>query len=94
MIENILSELPDWNGYFYRTGSGNEIDLILTKGKNKVAVEFKSSTAPIVSKGFYSALHDLKANKAFVISPIKDIYQLKKNIYVAGLEKFLERMNA
>lgn len=93
MIENILSELPDWKGYFYRTGSGNEIDLILTKGRNKIAVEFKSSLTPTVSKGFYLALQDLKINKAFIISPIKEIYQFKKNIYITNLENFLKQMN-
>ena len=49
--------------------------------------------APIISKGFYTALRDLKINRAFIISPIKEIYQLKKNIYAASLENFLEYIN-
>ncbi|MEA2113421.1 MAG: ATP-binding protein [Patescibacteria group bacterium] len=93
MIENILSELYDWSGYFYRTSSGNEIDLILTKGKKKIAIEFKSSTAPTISRGFYIAAQDLKIDYSFIISPIKEMYQLKKNIYIANLESFLEYVN-
>ncbi|MEA1937055.1 MAG: ATP-binding protein [Patescibacteria group bacterium] len=92
MIENILSELPEWKGYFYRTSSGSEINLILTKGGKKIAVEFKSSTAPVVSRGFYLALQDLKIEKAFIISPVVGTYQLKENIYVTNLEEFLEMM--
>ena len=90
MIENILSELPNWNGYFYRTSSGNEIDLILTKGKNKIAIEFKSSSAPIASKGFYVALKDLNIKNAFIIAPVNDLYEIKQNIKISSLDKFLE----
>ncbi len=90
MIENILTELPEWNGYFYRTRSGNEIDLILVKGKTKIAIEFKLSTAPIVSKGFYLAIKDLNITKAFIISPINDMFQINKNVYIAGLRAFLD----
>ncbi|HHJ53523.1 MAG TPA: ATP-binding protein, partial [Caldithrix abyssi] len=31
-LENILSELSDWQGNFYRASGGAEIDLILSKG--------------------------------------------------------------
>lgn len=92
MVENILSELSDWNGNFYRTGSGNEIDMILTKGQHKIAVEFKASAAPHISKGFYSALQDLKINKSFIVSPINEIYLLNKNVYISGLEQFLKHI--
>ena len=51
-VENILAEFPAWDGYFYRTASGTGIDLVLEKGKRKVAVEFKASPAPAVSDGF------------------------------------------
>ena len=89
IIENIITELPDWKGYFYRTSSGNEIDLILVKGKTKIAIECKSTTAPIVSKGFYLALQDLKIKKAFIIAPVNTMYEINKDVYVVNLQKFL-----
>ena len=48
MIENILSEAKDWQGYFYRTSSGNEIDLVLKKENKIICIECKSSRNPIL----------------------------------------------
>ena len=88
-IEMILSELKDWTGYFYRTSHGAEIDLILEKGMEKVAIEFKSSTSPSVSKGFYISLEDLKIDKGWVICPISESYPLNNNISVSGINDFI-----
>ncbi|MCP4268607.1 MAG: ATP-binding protein [Candidatus Brocadiaceae bacterium] len=89
VIENIISKLPKWNASFYRTSSGTEVDLILQKGKKKIAVECKASTAPQVSKGFWNALKDLAINEAWIISPVKEEYPVKKNVKVSPLETFL-----
>lgn len=68
IIENILSSLLRWRGYFYRTSTGVEIDLILQKGSTTIAIEIKSSTTPTVSKGFYTIINEFKVDSAFVIS--------------------------
>lgn len=49
-VENILSRLPLWKSHFYRTSSGSEIDLVLTRGKRRIGVEFKCSLSPNISK--------------------------------------------
>ncbi len=92
-IEMILSELKDWTGYYYRTSHGTEIDLILEKGIKKIAIEFKSSTSPSVSKGFYIALEDLKIDKGWVICPINEWYPLNNNIAVSGINEFINFIN-
>jgi len=89
-IENILSEFPEWQSYFYRTATGVEIDLILEKAGRKVAIEFKASTAPQLGKGFYIALNDLKIDEAWVIAPIDDMYPIQSKVKVAGLKQFIE----
>ncbi|MBU4487241.1 MAG: DUF4143 domain-containing protein [Candidatus Delongbacteria bacterium] len=94
VIENILSELPDWDGYFYRTASGVEIDLILEQGQKKIAIECKASIAPSVSKGFYIAMEDLKIEEAYIIAPVKDEYPIKKNVWVMNLKGFINKMKA
>ena len=33
VVENVIVNYPDWDYYFYRTATGDELDLILTKGK-------------------------------------------------------------
>ena len=92
VIENILAELPDCKGYFYRTAAGAEIDLILEKGNKKVAVECKSSMAPNISKGFYSSLEDLEIEEGYIIAPVKDSYPVKKNVFVMPLPEFVNKM--
>lgn len=89
VIENILTEFPLWKSSFFRTLSGAEIDLILEKGSNRIAVECKASTAPQVSKGFWNALEDLEISEARVIAPVKDAYSIKKNVMVVPLAHFI-----
>lgn len=88
-MENILSILPNWNAGFYRTSSGVELDLVLTKGRRRLGIEFKSSLAPRVTRGFWSALNDLELNEAWIIAPVRDEYPIKENIMVSSLEAFI-----
>jgi predicted AAA+ superfamily ATPase len=92
-VENIMSELPDWKGFFYRTASGTEIDLILEKGQRKIAIEFKASVAPILSQGFWTALEELRIDEAYVIAPVKDSYPLRRNVHVVPLEGFIRNLS-
>lgn len=88
VIENILGELPGWRGYFYRTAAGAELDLVLEKGRKRIAVECKLSTAPEVGQGFWSALSDLEIKEAWIIAPVKGSYPLKKGVMVSPLAEF------
>lgn len=88
-IENIATTFSSWSLSFYRTSHGAEIDLIMEKGEKKVAVEFKNSLAPKVSKGFWSALDDIKPQKTFVIIPEGERYPLKNGVEVISLKEFL-----
>ncbi|MCC6582018.1 MAG: DUF4143 domain-containing protein, partial [Phycisphaeraceae bacterium] len=89
VIENILSTLKGWEAGFYRTATGNEIDLVMTKGRKKIAVECKASSAPSVSRGFWTALDDIKPDETWIIAPVNEPYPLKKNVTVAPLDYFL-----
>jgi predicted AAA+ superfamily ATPase len=66
VIENILVSIqsqngPQWRSYFFRTSNGAEIDLVLEKGQQRIAIEIKSSTAPKVSRGFWNAIEDINS---------------------------------
>ena len=89
VIENILSNMPQWTGYFYRSTSGDEIDLLLEKGDKKIAIECKASTNPQLAKGFWNAMHDLEPEQAFVVTPINDSFKTHENVTVCGLHQFL-----
>lgn len=89
VIENILSNLTHWQSYFYRTATGDEIDLILTKGQIILAIECKASASPKLTKGFYRARDFIKPNKCFIIAPTPSHYALEKDVVVIGLSEFL-----
>jgi len=91
VIENVISKYASWEYFHYRTSNGAEIDLILTKGNRVVAIEIKSSTLPKVSKGFWTALEDIKPTEVYVIAPVKTAFPLKKEVMVYPLQEFLEK---
>lgn len=90
VIENVIINMPSWDYFFYRTASGDEIDLILKKGNQIIAIECKASDAPKVTKGFYRSLEVIKPNKTFIIAPTNDSYQIATSITVIGLENFIK----
>jgi uncharacterized protein len=89
-IENIINMLDDWNPWFYRTATGCEIDLILTKGRKKIAFECKATTAPILTKGTYIAMQDTGIDELFVVAPVKEQFHMAKNIIVGNVLDAIE----
>lgn len=70
---------------FYRTATGNEIDLILTKGLKKLAFECKATTSPSVAKGTYAALKDTDIDELFVVAPVKETFHMSRNLIVGNI---------
>jgi len=85
-METIIACFPGWETYFYRTASGIEIDLVLVRGKRKLAFEFKVSAAPKVTKGFWNGLEDLDVEKAWIVAPVNESYLIADNVTVCPLE--------
>lgn len=83
VLEQIAQLLgPAWQLSFYRTASGAEIDLIAEKGRRRIAFEIKHSSAPTLSKGFWSAMNDLQPERAVVIAPVREGYPLSPEVEV------------
>ena len=93
VLENIISSLPRWQFYFYRTKSGAEIDLLMIKGVHRVAIEIKAGKAPKVTKGFLTAIEDVQATKKYLIAPIESSYMIKKGIKAMPLVDFVKHMS-
>lgn len=89
VVENIISQLDRWTPSFFKTAAGAEIDLVLTRGKRRIAVECKASSAPEVKRGFWNALKDLGIKEAWVIAPVTESYPIEKNVFVSNLAGFL-----
>ena len=89
VIENIIATFPDFSYYFYRTSSGNEVDLVIETSSKLFVVECKASAAPQLTKGNWSAIEDLQPNKSFIIAPVSSSYPILKNVFVTNLLEFL-----
>lgn len=89
-IENILANTPRWKAFFYRTSGGAELDLVLTRGGEIVAVEIKASTAPEPSRGFWSACEDIKATGKYVVGAVDTGYPIRNGAHVCSIDEMVE----
>ena len=87
IIENIIAALPRQAQFgYYRTTGGAEIDLVIDLGRAGLwAIEIKRSSAPTVSRGFYSACEDLKPAKKFVVHSGVDSFPLSDGVEAVPL---------
>jgi len=96
VIENLLSCCSKTvRPSFYRTSGGAEIDLILEIGSaERWAIEVKHSTAPKVSKGFYSACEDIQPHRKILIHSGEDSFPLKEGIEAMGLPTLMKELSS
>jgi len=92
IIENIYANLPNNASlYFYRTASGAEIDLLIEFASGKRwALEIKRSSSPVVRKGFFHAIEDIKPDACFIICTAKENYAISSQIQVKTLDGFIK----
>ncbi len=90
VIEQIIQVLPDnIRPFFYRTHQGAEADLVFIKGIEPIAaIEIKLTNAPVISRGFYQTLDDMKLKRGYVITPDSDTYSIQQ-IDVMSLKNFI-----
>ena len=89
-MEQIITRLKDWRASFYRTSSGEEIDLILERGRKRLVFEFKASMSPRVSRGFPGSLEVLKPDKAWIVAPVMEPYKAPSGAFVTNLQGVIE----
>ncbi len=64
--------------------------MLLTKAGKKIAIELKTSSVPKVTRGFWQALEDIEADRAFIIAQVKHPYPYKNNVWVYPIKEFLK----
>lgn len=96
IIESLLALLP-WRStaYFYRTTTGNEIDLLIEHGDQSLwAIEIKRSLSPKARAGFHLACADVKPSKAFVVHAGHDRYPIAEGLEAIGLIDMMHELQA
>lgn len=93
VIEQIIREAPEFSDfYFYRTQHGAETDLLMiTPAGKKVCIEIKFSIAPVISKGFFQSVEDLKPDYSYVITPGGECFDRQNGLRICPLATFLEK---
>jgi uncharacterized protein len=92
VIEQILAQAPAGaRPSFFRTASGNEIDLLLElPGGQLRAIEIKHSAAPKLGRGFAEVLDALQLESGFVIALVSEPYPLSARAKVLPLSRMAE----
>jgi len=80
-MENILADHQRWRPSFLRTSNGAEIGLILERGERRMFFEFKLSKAPKLSRGFFELVRDMQPDRAMVIAPVDEPYEIRRGIW-------------
>lgn len=92
VIEQLLSNL-NCEAFFYRTATGDEIDLVLKLNNKLIAIECKASTSPQLTKGSYRALDLIKPDLTFIVAPISsEMYPIKETMFVGNISSVLEKL--
>ena len=94
VIENLLSAAPQPTApSFYRTATGNEIDLILQLPNNqRWAIEIKRGSAPKIKSGFYSACDDLKPTHQWVVYSGAERFPLPQGVEAISLLELMQEL--
>ena len=90
VVENICSLFTDCRFSFYRSATGDELDLIIQKSDQTIAVECKASTAPQLTKDFWNAIASVQPQTALIVAPVSGSYPIKENVFVCGLPQAVE----
>jgi len=72
-------------------GAANGGVILQDKGV-KIALEFKASSVPAVTRGFYSAMEDLKTDRAIIVAPVTSKYPLKNGVWVMSLKEVMKEL--
>jgi len=91
VMQQIAASLKDeFELFYYRTQDGAEVDLVITKAaKPIVSLEIKFSDDPVLSRGNYIALTDLKAKYNFIVTPSAKDHPYDENIRVFSIATVL-----
>jgi len=83
VVEQLINAAPTAQASFYRTSNGAEVDLFLEFRNGETwVIEIKRSSAPTVSKGFYTAASDLSASRKLLVAPVEQSYPMKEGVEV------------
>ncbi len=92
VLSQLTTALAGCEFFYASTADQAEIDFIIRKGRKVIAIECKLSKAPVVARGFYYLLNDLKIKEAYVVCPIEKSFALSKGVLAIGIAELVEKL--
>lgn len=90
VVENICTIARTAQCFFYRSATGEEMDLVLQYTNKLIAIECKSSTAPSVTEGFWKSIEFLDPSHTYVVAPVESAYPIAENVDVCNLNELMD----
>ncbi|MGH7151959.1 MAG: ATP-binding protein, partial [Planctomycetota bacterium] len=81
---------PSARGFFYRTHTGVEVDLILEVRGRRIPVEVKLGLAPPDTRNLRRCMETLGLARGFVVNLSSEPVEIGRGIWMSGLREFLE----
>ena len=76
--------------FFWATYSGAAIDLLVVRGRQRIGVEFKRTTAPTVTRSMHVAADDLRLDRVYVVHAGRHSFEMASGIEAIAFERLLE----
>ena len=82
LLEEIIDRLrlDDECVHFWAAHTGAELDLLVVRGRRRVGIEIKRTTAPRVTPSIRSAVRDLGLSEVVVVHAGRESYPLAANV--------------
>lgn len=93
ILANLIGHFPQLDFSFYRSNHGAEIDVVISRGSIRIAVECKATVSPQLTSGNYAAIKEINPDKTFVVSPVSSSYSMREGIEVVGPDELIESVS-
>ena len=95
-IEQILLHAqlhdPDAQGFFFRTHTGQEVDLLLRVRGALVPIEIKLGVGVPDLRGLTTCMKDLGLARGYVVSHAPEPIEIRRGVWMGGLRELLEKL--
>ena len=94
IIDQLVQQLgvrPD-ECHFWRTHTGAELDLLVTRGRRRLGFEVKRTTAPAITPSMRSAQEDLKLASLTVVHAGDRSFALSRNVHALSWRAIVDQI--
>ncbi|MDR0595933.1 MAG: ATP-binding protein [Clostridiales Family XIII bacterium] len=91
VLRELKAVFPNAEFAHYRTAKGAEVDFVVRNGQDVFCVECKFSLSPKLSRGFHSALDDIRPRASLVVTPGGETFPMGDAIEAVGITKLAGR---